>query len=168
MDKFFSLLSADDSTVAVSSSELACAEARYGEALSRASGWFAENGLCLNEVGLQRRAVRICAGLKYRKSCVDAFANLGFLTFYGLFIFESLKYAHKHVTESKLRGDFHPYETRGRFDIRLPVLCRSQRGSGFLSFKLYNKLPLVLACIKTPQSPHELFSKDKTSTIGTI
>ncbi|KAK9871782.1 hypothetical protein WA026_014237 [Henosepilachna vigintioctopunctata] len=108
MGKLFSLLYADDSTVAVSSSRLACVEVQYGEALSVASSWLAENGLCLNE-------------------------DLNHLSM------------HKHVTDSKLRGDFDPYETRGRFDIRLSVyrLWRSHRGSGYLSHKPYNKISLV-------------------------
>ena len=52
---------------------------------------------CYRVFGMQRKAVRIVAGLSYREYCKNAFSQLKILTFPSLYIFENLPYNKKNL-----------------------------------------------------------------------
>ena len=92
---------------------------------------------------LQRRAVRIVAGLSYREDCQNAFVNLGILTFPCVFIYEILLYAKGSIHKYNINSDFHAYDTRNKNDLTTPYcrLTKCQNGPTFLAVKYFNKLP---------------------------
>ena len=103
---------------------------------------------------LQRRAIRIIAGLNYRDDCSDSFKNLKILTFPCIFILENLLYAKKNLAKYNSNNDFHHYETRNREDLTTPYfrLRKCQNGPNFLAIKYFNKIPK-----KTRQLPLNQF-----------
>lgn len=93
---------------------------------------------------LQRRAIRIVDGIKYRDCCKDSFKKLNILTLPSLFIFECLIYVHRNLKDFKLNGDVHNHNTRRKNDIHITCvrLGKSQNGPNILSCRYYNFLPL--------------------------
>lgn len=103
-------------------------------------------GNCSSREGifrLQRRAVRIVAGLNYRDDCVDAFKKLKILTFPSIYIYECLVYAYNNNRDLPKFGDTHDYYTRYRNNIKSKYmrLEKSKNGPNFISHKLFNKIP---------------------------
>lgn len=95
---------------------------------------------------MQRRALRIVAGLNYRDECRSEFQNLKILTFPSIFIYECLVYAYRNYEFSVKNGDVHGYNTRLRDDIRPHYmrLEKSKNGPNFLAHKFFNKIPVHL------------------------
>ncbi|XP_044762512.1 uncharacterized protein LOC123319517 [Coccinella septempunctata] len=93
---------------------------------------------------LQRRAVRIVAGLGYRDDCLSAFKELKILTFPSIYIHECLVYAYNNIRDLPKYGDTHDYHTRYRNDIKSKYmrLEKSKNGPNFISHKLFSKLPV--------------------------
>lgn len=92
---------------------------------------------------LQRKAVRVMAGLGFREDCRGAFRDLGILTFQSVFILESIIYVKKNESSFVSHGDIHDYPTRGRDDL-VTAYCRLKKcryRPEHLAIKLYNKLP---------------------------
>lgn len=93
--------------------------------------------------GLQRRAIRILAGLGYRDDCRHAFVQLSVLTLPSIFIMQNLLYIKSNLHLYRAHMNIHQYETRNRSDI-LPDfwrLKRCQSGPGYWAIKFFNKLP---------------------------
>ena len=92
---------------------------------------------------LQRKAIRILAGLKFRDDCRDAFRGLGILTLTSVYILQNLLYIRKNLTLYDTHEDVHKYCTRNRTDI-VPLHCRLRRcqdGPGYWGIKFFNVLP---------------------------
>lgn len=96
--------------------------------------------------GLQRKIVRVIAGLRFRDDCRHVFADLKILTFPCVYILHTLVYVHQNIHYYRLNGDFHQYNTRSKNLLSLPFcrLGRCQDGPRFLGTKLYNKIPDTL------------------------
>ena len=91
---------------------------------------------------LQRRAVRIVAGLRYREDCRDAFRHLKILTLPSLYVFECLKYMHCNIQLYRRNADVHRYSTRNVHDIHGARfrLDRSRNAFNYHGITFYNKL----------------------------
>ena len=92
---------------------------------------------------LQRRAVRIVAGLAYVADCRSAFRSQKILTFPSLYIYNCLVYAKINESAMKSNGEYHEYHTRNK-DKLCPLnirLTRSKTASRYYSIKFYNVLP---------------------------
>lgn len=61
---------------------------------------------------LQRRAVRVLAGISYRDDCRDSFRGLGIMTLPSLYIFQCLKYVRANIGDFSTRSLVHDYNTR--------------------------------------------------------
>lgn len=96
--------------------------------------------------GLQRRALRIVAGINYRDDCRPSFINKKILTFPSLYILEVLTLAHVNRGRFDINGSYHDYHTRGRHFIRNDRrrLTKTQMGSSYIGKKLLNKIPLIV------------------------
>ena len=106
--------------------------------------------------GLQRKAIRIMQGLKYRDDCRSSFRDLQILTLPSLYIFENLIYIKKHINLYKQHIDIHSHDTRGK-NRYVPSYCRinrCQNGPGYLAIKFFNKLPRFLT-----ELPDNLFKR---------
>ncbi|XP_045477601.1 uncharacterized protein LOC123682843 [Harmonia axyridis] len=93
---------------------------------------------------LQRKAVRIIAGLGYRDDCRGTFRKLEVLTFPSVFILSSLTHIKKNERNFLCHGDIHDHLTRGRSDL-VAAHCRltkSQKRPEYIAIKLFNRLPM--------------------------
>ena len=91
---------------------------------------------------VQRRCVRVLAGLRYDECCRSKFIQLQILTFPSIYIFSCLLYVKGNITSYTRHDDKHAYSTR-HSDNLLADFKRTQRardGINFYSIKFY-KLP---------------------------
>ncbi|KAK9887735.1 hypothetical protein WA026_000051 [Henosepilachna vigintioctopunctata] len=79
---------------------------------------------------IQRRMLRIVAGLYYRSCCRGVYGELGIMSFPELYIYECLLYARSNVHCVTRNSDFHSYKERGGSDVR---------SSSFRPFWVYHK-----------------------------
>ena len=94
--------------------------------------------------GLQRRCVRVIAGLGWRDCCRRAFTELGIMTLPCLYIYICLKYVRANISQFSFHQDIHERNTRNRNNImpRYHRLVRTRRGTDYYGAKFYNALPL--------------------------
>lgn len=104
--------------------------------------------------GLQRKAIRLLAGLGFREDCRGAFRELRVLTLPSLYILQNLLYVKKNLLQYETHEDIHTYNTRGKSNL-VPLCCRLKRcqdGPGYWGVKFFNVLPCDLK-----QLPYNLF-----------
>ena len=91
---------------------------------------------------LQRKAVRIIAGLGYREDCKDKFIELKILTLTSLYIFHCLIFIKKNLSDYLCHRDVHNHDTRYKSKLRLRKLRlhKSQNGTEYYGIKFFNKL----------------------------
>jgi hypothetical protein len=96
--------------------------------------------------GLQRKAIRILAGLGYTDDCKVYFTSLNILTLPSFYILVCLIYVKTHLDEYTSHREIHTYETRRKSNLCLKELRlnKSQTGVLFYGIKFYNKLPEVV------------------------
>ena len=103
---------------------------------------------------LQRRAVRIIAGLSYREHCKESFRTLKILTFSSTFTLHSTHSLHvkTNLHKYKTGSDFHVYDTRNRECLNIPYfrLTKCQNGPNFLAIKYFNALPVNVKNLPLP------------------
>ena len=93
--------------------------------------------------GLQRRAVRVVAGLTYRADCRESFTALRILTLPSQYIYICIEYLVAAGNVDNTHSCLHNYNTRGR-DQLYPTrhrLNRSRDGVSYYAAKFYNALP---------------------------
>lgn len=93
--------------------------------------------------GLQRKVVRIMAGISYREDCKGAFRNLKIMTFPAAYTYECLVYVKENESKFNTHHQLHNYPTRHGNDIRAPFvrLKKGQSDPEFTGVKYFNKLP---------------------------
>ena len=92
---------------------------------------------------LQRRCVRILAGLKYRDCCRHCFTDLRLLTLPSIFILNCLVYMKQNPSLFIKHSDIHTCSTRNN-NLLVPSyhrLQRTRRGSDYYGIKFYNAFP---------------------------
>lgn len=92
---------------------------------------------------VQRRCLRLLAGLRPRQCCKQAFLNLGVLTFPCIYILTCLIYLKKNLNSYLSHGDIHHYNTRSRQNLVFDYsrTGRVRDGCGYYAVKFYNVLP---------------------------
>lgn len=93
--------------------------------------------------GLQRKAIRVVAGLGFRDDCRGSFKQLGILTLPSLYLLENLLYVVGNIDLFATHGDVHTYQTRNKTNL-IPArwrLKRCQSGPGYWGIKYFNVLP---------------------------
>jgi hypothetical protein len=101
---------------------------------------------------LQKRVVRVIAGLGPRASCRDAFKSLSIMTLTNLLLYERIMYIYNYRHAFSKSNDYHNYHTRSNC-IR-PVFPRSERikkSFQYNSVILYNNLTINEELIKNPR-----------------
>ena len=106
--------------------------------------------------GLQRKAVRIIAGIGYRQDCRSAFVRLGILTLPDLYIYKCLLHVRRGLEQYTVNQARHAHNTRGVDDIYLERtrLYKSRTGVNYWGPKFYNALDR-----KIKDLPIKLFAK---------
>lgn len=94
--------------------------------------------------GIQRKAIRIIAGLKYRDDCKLEFINLSILTLPCAFILQSLLYIKENEDKFTTHSQIHSYPTRNRDKININFLRlrKTQNGTNYYGILFFNVLPM--------------------------
>uniref|UniRef100_A0A1B6LG11 Reverse transcriptase domain-containing protein n=1 Tax=Graphocephala atropunctata TaxID=36148 RepID=A0A1B6LG11_9HEMI len=89
---------------------------------------------------LQKKAIRILAGLTLQDSCRHAFEELGILTVVSLYISETICFT---ITQNPDLGETHSYNTRNADNFALPIhhLTLFEKKPTYIGRKLFNSLP---------------------------
>lgn len=92
---------------------------------------------------VQKRAIRLIAGIKQQISCKPFFRNFGILTLKSLYILNNLLHVKKNITNYDLRNSLHSHNTRSGTDLNLPAtrLEKGLKSHNFVQIRLFNKLP---------------------------
>lgn len=92
---------------------------------------------------LQRRAVRVVAGIGWRTPCRDIFIKYKILTLPCLFMLECLKYTRSNMSKFSIQSDIHNYETRNEGNVLVPYhrLKCTRTGTNYYGPRIFNKLP---------------------------
>lgn len=92
---------------------------------------------------VQRRCVRVMAGLRSDLCCRHSFVNLGILTLPCLYILTCLKHIKKNLNRYSSHSDIHSYNTRHREDLTFDYkrTGRARDGCNYYAVKFFNVLP---------------------------
>lgn len=95
---------------------------------------------------LQRRAIRVLAGLDYRADTRQTYRELRVMTIPCRYIYECLIYCHKNINKYNLNNFYHNYPTRQADYIRIDHLRlqKSRISVNYYCPKFYNNLPTNL------------------------
>ena len=119
---------------------------------------------------LQRRALRIVAGLRYREDCKQYFGKLNIMTLPFLYIYNSLIYIWEKLSTYKSLNSYHNYDTR-TCDLAYNYLRleRCRCATNYFGVKFFNKLPTYFRSLSFNQFKieiKELLIKDTLYSIG--
>jgi hypothetical protein len=92
---------------------------------------------------IQKRAVRILAGISRRQSCKSHFTNLNILTLTSTFILNTAMFVHNNPDLFYLNKTHHSHHTRNNNSIFITPFTHSfyKHSPYYLCSKIYNKLP---------------------------
>lgn len=93
---------------------------------------------------IQKRAIRVIAGVQYREHCRDIFINLRILTLYSLYIMQCLLYLRINVDKMKMRSTTHSHNTRSShlLNVNRSRLHKTDQSPTNAAVKLMNRLPI--------------------------
>lgn len=99
-------------------------------------------GLTTRVFRLQRRAVRVVAGIPYREDCKNFFRKFNILTLPSLYIFKCLEFVIKNKDRYFTLNSFHKYNTRTEdLCFNNLRLTKARHGINYFCIKFYNILP---------------------------
>nr|CAH7721131.1 unnamed protein product [Callosobruchus chinensis] len=92
---------------------------------------------------IQKRVMRLMAGVDRRTSCKTIFVSMRILTLASIYIFELLVYIKTNLTDFRSLSHSHEYNTRNGLTLEVPAhrLSKTESSPNYMSIKLYNKLP---------------------------
>lgn len=92
---------------------------------------------------IQRRAIRVIAGLGYRDDCRDAFKNLKVLTLCSIYVLQCLLHVKENESKYIKRDTIHLYHTRNSNKLQTDFLrlTKTRDGAGYYGIKFFNLLP---------------------------
>ena len=100
---------------------------------------------------MQKRAVRVLAGVRYRDHCRPLFKHFGLLTAPCIYIYYTLVCIRNNISDYSTGSAYHNHDTRRASDLR-PVRFRLRRSAvNSLPIALYNKLPENLRTLHASQ-----------------
>lgn len=93
--------------------------------------------------GLQRKCIRILAGIGYRDCCRQWYRDFGILTLPCVYILTSVLYVKEHESQYVRHDQVHNYPTRYRVNLmpNFTRLLRTRDSTNHLGVKFYNVLP---------------------------
>lgn len=100
---------------------------------------------------LQKRALRILAGVNYRESCRDIFPKFNIPTVSCLYILRHLVHIHSNLADFNTNGQYHSYATRAAHDLRPLGLRLSTSCRNSSQIDLYNKVPPLIRKLNSKQ-----------------
>lgn len=99
---------------------------------------------------MQRKAVRVIAGLQYRDDCRAAFKNFNILTLPCAYIFQCLMHIKVNIDKYITNESLHSYSTRNKDKIHPDYLrlSRTRNGTSYHATKFFNALPSVVQVLE--------------------
>lgn len=99
---------------------------------------------------MQRKAVRVIAGLQYRDDCRAAFKNFNILTLPCAYIFQCLMHIKVNIDKYITNESLHSYSTRNKDKIHPDYLrlSRTRNGTSYYATKFFNALPSVVQVLE--------------------
>lgn len=112
--------------------------------------------------GIQRRAIRVLAGLGYREDCRSSFSRLKILTLPSAYILQCMLYVRANLGEYTTHSEVHDYRTRNRDDIYVDFqrLNTSKYGINYDGPRFFNQLPVEIKML-----PIKIFKKTVKSNL---
>jgi len=91
---------------------------------------------------IQKRVIRLIAGVKPRTPCRQLFKDLNVLTVVSLYILKVISYLRRHHQFVQLKSNIHTYNTRRKMDIHIQSYKTDlyRRSVVNMGSELYNKL----------------------------
>lgn len=119
---------------------------------------------------LQKKVLRIIAGLAERDSCRRAFVEYQLMTVPSLYIFSNLIYVKENILQFGNASSYHNYNTRRNQDLVTPYsrLSKFQRSHKYQQYKLFNKLPTQIRSLPNPQFRNAIVKILKNSAFYTV
>lgn len=95
---------------------------------------------------LQRRIIRVIAGIAYREECKQHFVRLRIMTLPALYIYHCLLYAHQNAENFVTTDQIHSYNTRstGKIYPQFSRLRTTRYSVNYFAVKFMNVLPAQL------------------------
>lgn len=92
---------------------------------------------------IQRRCLRVMAGLRSDQCCRRAFVGMGVLTLPCIYILSCLKHVKKNFNSYSSHGDIHSYNTRHRDDLTFDYkrTQKARDGYNYYAVRFFNVLP---------------------------
>jgi hypothetical protein len=92
---------------------------------------------------LQKRVIRVMAGVNSKTSCRHLFKELNILTLSSLYILEVTCFIKRYCQSLELNANVHDYNTRRKMDIRTQSFRTNLYKNSAINMgtKIYNKLP---------------------------
>jgi hypothetical protein len=96
---------------------------------------------------LQKKVVRIMAGVKSRVSCKPLFKTIQILTLPSQYILSLITFLAHNPEYFTFNSSVHNIDTRKRLQLHRPIANSTsfQRGVYYTSIKIFNKLPVCIA-----------------------
>lgn len=93
---------------------------------------------------IQRRAVRVLAGIGYREEARPYFEKFEILTLPSQYILESLLFVRQNIDKFESSQDVHSHDIRSRTDLRIDFLRLKRSWNATLHYApaFFNKLPV--------------------------
>jgi hypothetical protein len=105
--------------------------------------WGSRDVLTSKILGIQKRVMRLNAGVYPRTLCRQLFKELNILTIVSLYILEVISYMRRHHQFVELNSNVHTYNIRRKRDINIQSYKTElyKRSVVNMGSKLYNKIP---------------------------
>nr|CAI5835608.1 unnamed protein product [Callosobruchus analis] len=114
---------------------------------------------------LQKRAVRIIAGVGSKEHCKPLFIKFSIMSLPNMYMYQSLLEIHSHPDKYICNSDYHSYHTRHANLLREPMHRLKMTQKNSLSVTLYNKLPDALKRLDMNHYKYRFFLRRTVSTI---
>lgn len=109
---------------------------------------------------LQRKCVRLIAGLQYRDDCRQSFITLKILTLPCTYILQCLLYVKQNLNIMTSHADIHNYLTRNNSNLVLEQfrLTKARNGTRYYGIKFFNALPHHVRTLDTKKFKQKMKS----------
>jgi IS1 family transposase len=115
---------------------------------------------------LQKRTVRIIAGVKSRNSCRNLFMRLEILPLMCEYIFTLMNFVVNNQEHFQTNSAVHGVNTRNRDHLHIPTANLScfQKSAYYAGIKIFNSLPSDLRCLMNKQTQFKVALKRYLNT----
>ena len=99
---------------------------------------------------MQKKAIRIIAGVSKLEHCKNIFIDLKILSLYSLYTMQCLMFLRANFQKVHCRNVIHSHETRFSHNLNLPQvrLVKSDNSPLIMASRMYNQIPIAIRDLK--------------------